>query len=129
MAVAWSIVSPLFTERESRITIPASAIVAMLAAGATPDLFAVVTRQHFPERALTVDALIAAGSDTKIIAAMLTPVRPTLAPQPVKPNEARRTPRASGIIELSSMAVQRGNSDPRYKWHALLAFAHYRLRQ
>jgi adenylate cyclase len=27
------------------------------------------------------------------------------------------------------MAVQRGNSDPRYKWDALLAFAHYLLRQ
>jgi len=32
-------------------------------------------------------------------------------------------------IELYSMAVQRGNSDPRYKWDALLAFAHYLLRQ
>jgi adenylate cyclase len=32
-------------------------------------------------------------------------------------------------IELFSMAVQRGNSDPRYKWAALLAFAHYLLRQ
>jgi adenylate cyclase len=32
-------------------------------------------------------------------------------------------------IELFSMAVQRGNSDPRYKWDALLAFAHYLLRQ
>jgi adenylate cyclase len=32
-------------------------------------------------------------------------------------------------IELFSMAVQRGNSDPRYKWNALLAFAHYLLRQ
>lgn len=32
-------------------------------------------------------------------------------------------------IELFSMAVQRGNSDPRYKWTALLAFAHYLLRQ
>ena len=27
------------------------------------------------------------------------------------------------------MAVQRGNSDPRYKWTALLAFAHYLLKQ
>jgi adenylate cyclase len=32
-------------------------------------------------------------------------------------------------IELFSMAAQRGNSDPRYKWTALLAFAHYQLRQ
>jgi adenylate cyclase len=32
-------------------------------------------------------------------------------------------------IELFSMAVQRGNSDPRYKWNALLAFAHYLLGQ
>jgi adenylate cyclase len=32
-------------------------------------------------------------------------------------------------IELFSMAVQRGNSDPRYRWDALLAFAHYLLRQ
>jgi adenylate cyclase len=32
-------------------------------------------------------------------------------------------------IELFSTAVQRGNSDPRYKWDALLAFAHYLLRQ
>ncbi len=32
-------------------------------------------------------------------------------------------------IELFSMAVQRGNSDPRYKWEALLAFGHYLLRQ
>jgi adenylate cyclase len=32
-------------------------------------------------------------------------------------------------IELFSIAVQRGNSDPRYKWSALLAFSHYLLRQ
>jgi adenylate cyclase len=32
-------------------------------------------------------------------------------------------------IELFSMAVRRGNSDPRYKWDALLAFAHYLLKQ
>ncbi len=32
-------------------------------------------------------------------------------------------------IELFSMAVQRGNSDPRYKWDALLAFSHYLLGQ
>lgn len=32
-------------------------------------------------------------------------------------------------IELFSTAVQRGNSDPRYKWNALLAFAHYLSRQ
>ena len=32
-------------------------------------------------------------------------------------------------IELFSTAVQRGNSDPRYKWAAMLAFAHYLLRQ
>ena len=32
-------------------------------------------------------------------------------------------------IELFSTAVQRGNSDPRYKWTALLAFAHYLLKQ
>src|SRR6201996_8848649 len=32
-------------------------------------------------------------------------------------------------IELFSLAVQRGNSDPRYKWNALLAFAHYLLGQ
>jgi adenylate cyclase len=32
-------------------------------------------------------------------------------------------------IELFSMAVQRGNSDPRYKWNAFLAFAHYLSRQ
>jgi adenylate cyclase len=32
-------------------------------------------------------------------------------------------------IELFSQAVQRGNSDPRYKWNALLAFAHYLSRQ
>jgi adenylate cyclase len=32
-------------------------------------------------------------------------------------------------VELFSTAVQRGNSDPRYKWTALLAFAHYLLKQ
>ena len=32
-------------------------------------------------------------------------------------------------IELFSMAVQRGNSDPRYQWAALLAFSHYLLGQ
>jgi adenylate cyclase len=32
-------------------------------------------------------------------------------------------------IELFSTAVQSGNSDPRYKWSALLAFSHYHLRQ
>jgi adenylate cyclase len=32
-------------------------------------------------------------------------------------------------IELFSIAVQRGNSDPRYKWSALLAFGHYLLGQ
>jgi adenylate cyclase len=32
-------------------------------------------------------------------------------------------------IELFSMAVQRGNSDPRYQWAALSAFSHYLLRQ
>ncbi|HZR75459.1 adenylate/guanylate cyclase domain-containing protein [Bradyrhizobium sp.] len=32
-------------------------------------------------------------------------------------------------IELFSTAVQRGNSDPRYKWGTLLAFAHYMLKQ
>jgi adenylate cyclase len=32
-------------------------------------------------------------------------------------------------IELFSTAVQRGNSDPRYKWTALLAFSHYLSRQ
>jgi adenylate cyclase len=32
-------------------------------------------------------------------------------------------------IELFSTAVQRGNSDPRYKWNAFLAFAHYLLKQ
>jgi adenylate cyclase len=32
-------------------------------------------------------------------------------------------------IELFSTAVQRGNSDPRYKWSALNAFSHYLLRQ
>jgi adenylate cyclase len=32
-------------------------------------------------------------------------------------------------IELFSMAVQRGSSDPRFRWDALLAFAHYLLRQ
>jgi adenylate cyclase len=32
-------------------------------------------------------------------------------------------------IELFSMAVQRGNSDPRYQWGALNAFSHYLLRQ
>src|ERR1700742_173148 len=32
-------------------------------------------------------------------------------------------------IELFSAAVQRGNSDPRYKWTALLAFAHYLVKQ
>ncbi len=32
-------------------------------------------------------------------------------------------------IELFSTAVQRGNSDPRYKWSALLAFSHYLLKQ
>ena len=30
-------------------------------------------------------------------------------------------------IELFSMAVQRGNSDPRYQWAALNAFSHYLL--
>ena len=32
-------------------------------------------------------------------------------------------------IELFSMAVQRGNSDPRYQWAALNAFSHYLLKQ
>jgi adenylate cyclase len=32
-------------------------------------------------------------------------------------------------IELFSTAVQRGNTDPRYQWAALLAFSHYLLRQ
>jgi TolB-like protein/class 3 adenylate cyclase len=32
-------------------------------------------------------------------------------------------------IELFSTAVQRGNSDPRYKWAALNAFSHYLLEQ
>ena len=32
-------------------------------------------------------------------------------------------------IELFSMAVQKGNSDPRYQWAALNAFSHYLLRQ
>jgi len=32
-------------------------------------------------------------------------------------------------IELFSMAVQRGNSDPRYQWAALSAFSHYLLGQ
>jgi adenylate cyclase len=32
-------------------------------------------------------------------------------------------------IDLFSMAVQRGNSDPRYQWPALLAFSHYLLGQ
>jgi adenylate cyclase len=32
-------------------------------------------------------------------------------------------------IALLSTAVQRGNSDPRYQWPALLAFSHYLLGQ
>jgi TolB-like protein len=32
-------------------------------------------------------------------------------------------------VELFSMAVQRGNSDPRYQWAALNAFSHYLLGQ
>ena len=32
-------------------------------------------------------------------------------------------------VELFSIAVQRGNSDPRYKWAALNAFSHYLLKQ
>ena len=32
-------------------------------------------------------------------------------------------------IELFSVAVQRGNSDPRYQWAAVNAFSHYLLRQ
>jgi len=32
-------------------------------------------------------------------------------------------------IALLTMAVQRGNSDPRYQWPALLAFSHYLLGQ
>jgi adenylate cyclase len=32
-------------------------------------------------------------------------------------------------VELFSMAAQRGNSDPRYKWAALNAFSHYLLGQ
>jgi adenylate cyclase len=32
-------------------------------------------------------------------------------------------------IELLSTAVQRGNSDPRYQWAALIAFSHYLLGQ
>jgi TolB-like protein/class 3 adenylate cyclase len=32
-------------------------------------------------------------------------------------------------IELFSTAVQRGNSDPRYQWAAMLAFSHYLLGQ
>jgi TolB-like protein/class 3 adenylate cyclase/Flp pilus assembly protein TadD len=32
-------------------------------------------------------------------------------------------------IELLSMAVQRGNSDPRYQWGASIAFSHYLLGQ
>jgi hypothetical protein len=43
----------------------------MLAADATPDHFAVVARQHFPDLALTVDALIAAAAAPAVIAALL----------------------------------------------------------
>jgi adenylate cyclase len=32
-------------------------------------------------------------------------------------------------IELFTTAVQRGNSDPRYQWAAMLAFSHYLLGQ
>ena len=32
-------------------------------------------------------------------------------------------------VELFSIAVQRGNSDPRYQWAALNAFSHYLLKQ
>jgi adenylate cyclase len=32
-------------------------------------------------------------------------------------------------IELFSTSVQRGNTDPRYQWAALLAFSHYLLGQ
>lgn len=32
-------------------------------------------------------------------------------------------------VELFSTAVQRGNSDPRYQWAAMLAFGHYLLGQ
>jgi adenylate cyclase len=32
-------------------------------------------------------------------------------------------------VELFSTAVQRGNSDPRYKWAAMNAFSHYLLGQ
>jgi adenylate cyclase len=32
-------------------------------------------------------------------------------------------------VELFSMAVQRGNSDPRYQWPVFNAFSHYLLRQ
>jgi len=32
-------------------------------------------------------------------------------------------------IELFTTAAQRGNTDPRYQWAALLAFGHYLLRQ
>jgi adenylate cyclase len=35
----------------------------------------------------------------------------------------------SQAIELFSTAVQRGNSDPRYQWPAMLAFSHYLLGQ
>jgi hypothetical protein len=51
--------------------ISASTIEAMLASGATSGVLAVIARQHFRELAPTVDALIAAGTEPAIIAAML----------------------------------------------------------
>ncbi len=52
-------------------TISATVIDAMLGAGASCDQLAIIARQHFPELAQTVDALIAAGTEALLIGAML----------------------------------------------------------
>jgi hypothetical protein len=51
--------------------ISATVIDAMLAAGASCDQLAIIARQHFPELAQTVDALISAGSDAIFIGQLL----------------------------------------------------------
>ena len=51
--------------------ISATVIDAMLAAGATCEQLAIIARQHFPDLAPTVDALVAIGTEAGILAALL----------------------------------------------------------
>jgi hypothetical protein len=52
------------------MTISASAIEALLAAGATCETLTMITRQHFLKPAATVDALIAANTVPDVIASL-----------------------------------------------------------